>query len=60
MPLVLATAAVLHWILLAFLHGSPTQIITASAIAIGVTLVVIEIGSSSGIVRMLTGRPNAT
>jgi O-antigen/teichoic acid export membrane protein len=53
----LVAAAVTHWILLAFLHGSPGQIITASAIAIGASLVVIEIGSSSGVVRMLKGTP---
>jgi O-antigen/teichoic acid export membrane protein len=53
----LVTAAVAHWILLAFLHGSPGQIITASAIAIGTSLVAIELGSSSGVVRMLAGRP---
>lgn len=53
----MVTAAVAHWILLAFLHGSPPQIITASAIAVGTSLVVIEIASGSGIVRMLAGRP---
>jgi O-antigen/teichoic acid export membrane protein len=55
----LVAAAVAHWVLLAFLHGSPWQIITASAIAIGASLVVIEIGSGSGVVRMLTGAPAA-
>jgi O-antigen/teichoic acid export membrane protein len=59
MPPVLVIAAVAHWILLAFLHGSPTQVITASAIAVGATLVVIEVRSSSGIVRMFTSRRNA-
>ena len=34
--------------------------ITASAIAIGTTLIVIEIGSGSGIVRMLLNKPNKT
>jgi O-antigen/teichoic acid export membrane protein len=59
MTIALVTAAVSHLILLSFLHHSPWQIITASAIAIGTTLVVIEIGSGSGIVRMLLNRPKA-
>jgi O-antigen/teichoic acid export membrane protein len=59
MTVALVVAAVAHWILLSFLHHSPWQIITASAIAIGTTLVVIEIGSGSGIVRMLLNRPKA-
>jgi O-antigen/teichoic acid export membrane protein len=56
----LVTAAVAHWILLALLHGSPGQIITASAIAIGASLVVIELTSGGGVVRMLAGRPKAS
>lgn len=55
MPLGLVVAAVAHWILLAFLNDSPMQIITASGIAIGVSLIVIEIASGSGVVRMLAG-----
>lgn len=51
----LVVAAVAHWILLAFLHHSPEQIIMASGIAVGCSLVAIEIGSGSGIVRMLRG-----
>ncbi|HEX4226462.1 MAG TPA: hypothetical protein VHZ97_29130, partial [Pseudonocardiaceae bacterium] len=58
MTIALAVAAVSHWILLSFLHHSPWQIITASAIAIGTTLIVIEIGSGSGIVRMLLNKPD--
>lgn len=57
MTLGLATAAVAHWILLMLLNDSPGQIIFASAVAIGVCLVVIEFGSSSGVVRMLMGKP---
>ncbi|HEX4725040.1 MAG TPA: hypothetical protein VH333_21180 [Pseudonocardiaceae bacterium] len=57
MTIGLVTAAVTHWVLLAFLHSSPIHIITASAIAIGSTLVVIELRSGSGIVRMLMSRP---
>ncbi len=53
----LVAAAVTHWILLAVLHGSPAQIITASAIAIGGSLVVIEIVSNSSVLRMATRRP---
>jgi O-antigen/teichoic acid export membrane protein len=53
----LVIAAVAHWILLAFLHGSPQQIILASAIAMWGSLVVIEFGSGSGIVRMMARRP---
>jgi O-antigen/teichoic acid export membrane protein len=52
----LVTAAVAHWVLLALLHDSPRQIITASALAIGTSLIVIEVASRSGVVRMLTGR----
>lgn len=52
----LVTAAIGHWVLLAFLHDSPWHLITASAIAIGASLVVIELGSRSGIVRMLLGK----
>ena len=55
----LVTAAVAHGVLLALLHDSPGQIITASAIAIGASLVVIEVGSSSGVVRMVTGMAKA-
>lgn len=53
MTVLLVAAAVGHWALLAVLHATPMQIILASATAILVTLVVIEVGSSSGIVRML-------
>lgn len=53
----LVVAAVAHWILLLLLHNSPQQIIMASAIAIGGSLIVIELGSSGGIVRMLMNRP---
>jgi O-antigen/teichoic acid export membrane protein len=49
----LVGGAVVHWGLLALLHDSPWQIITASAIAIGGLLLAIEVGSGSGIVRML-------
>jgi len=52
----LVTTAVAHGILLALLHGSPQQIILASAIALWGSLVVIEIGSGSGIVRMMLAR----
>jgi O-antigen/teichoic acid export membrane protein len=54
----LVTAAIAHWIMLVLLHDSPQHIILASGIAIGASLVVIEIASSSGVVRMLTGRPH--
>jgi O-antigen/teichoic acid export membrane protein len=52
----LVVAAVAHWVLLAFMHDSPWHIIAASAIAIVGSLVVIEVASGSGIVRMLVGR----
>lgn len=55
MTIGLVVSAVAHWILLAFLHDSPQHIIMASGIAIGCSLVAIEIGSGSGIVRMLRG-----
>jgi O-antigen/teichoic acid export membrane protein len=59
MTIGLVTAALAHWVLLYFMHGSPGQIITASAIAIGASLVGIELFSRSGIVRMVTGQPRA-
>jgi len=49
----LVVTAVAHWILLALLHGSPQQIILASAIAMWGSLVAIEVSSGSGIVRMM-------
>jgi O-antigen/teichoic acid export membrane protein len=52
----LVSTAVAHGLLLAFLHGSPQQIILASAIALWGSLVVIELGSGSGIVRMMLAR----
>jgi O-antigen/teichoic acid export membrane protein len=57
MTLGMVTAAVAHWILLTLLHSSPQHIIIASAIAIGTALIVIEIGSGSGIVRMALAKP---
>ncbi|WP_158850673.1 lipopolysaccharide biosynthesis protein [Saccharothrix deserti] len=59
MTTALVVAAIAHWIVLGFMHDSPTQIILGSAIVIVATLVAIEIGSGSGIVRMLMGRPKA-
>ncbi|TQM81814.1 O-antigen/teichoic acid export membrane protein [Saccharothrix saharensis] len=49
----LVAAAVAHWVLLGLLHGSPWQVITASGIAIGSALVVVETASHSGSLRML-------
>lgn len=45
--------AVTHWILLAVLHGSAYQVILASGIAVGSALLVVELGSRSGLVRLL-------
>lgn len=49
----LVCAAVAHWVLLALLHGTPWQVILASGIAVGSALVVVEVGSRSGTLRML-------
>jgi O-antigen/teichoic acid export membrane protein len=49
----LVTAAVGHWVLLALLHGTPWQVILASGISVGSALVVVEVGSRSGALRML-------
>lgn len=49
----LVVGALLHWGLLALLHGSAWQIVAASATAMGVMLLAVEVGSTSGIVRML-------
>jgi O-antigen/teichoic acid export membrane protein len=53
MTYALIIAAVAHWGLLALLHDSAQQIILASAIVIGGTLLLIETSSGNGIVRML-------
>jgi O-antigen/teichoic acid export membrane protein len=52
----LLVAAAAHWMLLALLHGTPQQVVLASAVAVGVTLVVVESVSPSGAVRLLAAR----
>lgn len=61
MTVLMLGAAVAHWGMLALLHGSPGQIILASAVTAVTTLVVIEVSSASGIVRMIRrlDRPGA-
>ena len=45
--------ALAHWVLLAFLHDTPHHIILASSTAVGAALLGVELGSRSGIARML-------
>lgn len=52
-PLLLVVAASSHAALLAVLHDSGEQIVLASALAIGTTLLVHEVGSRHGAVRTL-------
>ena len=48
--------ALLHLVLLALLHGSPHQIVAASAIAIGSTFLVQEVLSPTGMAKLMMGR----
>lgn len=51
-PLLIVAASVLDAVLLLFLHRSPAEIVTATALAIGGTLLLYELGSPNGLVRM--------
>lgn len=56
----LVAAAVGHWVLLAVFHGSAWEVILASGIAVGSALVVVEVGSRSGTLRMLLHTSKST
>lgn len=49
----LVAIALTHWGLLALLHGSPREVVLASAIAVAGALAGVELGSRSGITRLL-------
>jgi hypothetical protein len=59
MTVALTIAAALHWVLLVLVHDSPQHIIMMSAIAIGGTMIAIEVGSSAGIIRMFASQQRA-